>query len=947
MSAVEFTNLAAAAPAPTFALPNSSPCGTGVNCTYGQADEKWNAENHGNPLVPGGQLWLSQSEERCNTNLSQTKAMFSCQTRSEWITTPDAPLQFCPKLADQGALPRGDHFTAELTLPQPQAAPDAAEAAAIPSDAPAATSVAGPLEAMARALEDQAVNKAALAVCNRRKVIQPDSTVRWLLDSGVMLVAGYYAIMAPIRVDGMASGWSASTLAGYHTVEVVFGVFLLGEMVASALTAHMTQGWLLDDPWQCTVIYLKSWFALDLLSSFPLDLIFVWADMSQKTIGLAQLLHLLRVLQFPRLFSLPPRGILRPDKVWFKVSYLPYLKILWWIPVTTHCLTMCWTAVFRDSTDDYIHALYLVLETTSTVGYGDVTVETHGQRLFVSFLFCFSIFVNGIIVSRLTQLLVQADLSQDHDEVLQRTLAVLQRLSVPCEVQQEVISFQHHKLLTSTTSSTSSEVLNALPDSMRMHIQIFMRLGVVNTVPQFRVASPECQVALAQALVDLCVQPESDIVVEGAVGNDMYFIMHGCAKVHKNGVIFALLSGGSFFGHLALLSTRNRRTATVTTINYCSVLRLHKDSFDNIRRRFAEFSAAMEEEAQLVLVPETPEGQPHDASGNEGAPLQVELTQPTSTASDLEDSSQSIHLRQRFAHRLSVAKSVISGARFDIEEGGHTAPPASRQRSHRLLPIPGTDRRKSAVQVNRDSQLTAAVLAAQSYHHLSALRRVPTLSERSADLGPRRGTNAHGGAAGYEQSQSSRPAAQQNKELPLPGHQENHILASSMGTDASRLSIGGAHSYPSMRGRMQSTDPIAGSMHLRDPVMRILQQIQRDVAVTKELVVRVDACLEDMSAANSGMRPGRSLTGGLFPSREVTARSLGKEPTAAGSRHCLPTSRLQAAAGKVDKDQATQCTFGTSSSDPDAAHQGSSEAAESAPREGTPGSSAAGSGAAG
>eukprot|EP01065_Artemidia_motanka_P015696 TRINITY_DN19422_c0_g1_i1.p1 TRINITY_DN19422_c0_g1~~TRINITY_DN19422_c0_g1_i1.p1 ORF type:complete len:825 (+),score=261.49 TRINITY_DN19422_c0_g1_i1:59-2476(+) len=432
-----------------------------------------------------------------------------------------------------------------------------------------------------------------------------ESPVRWSFDMAAVLVTGYHAATVPARAAGLAD-WG-------HLVplEWVFTAVLLSDMVVSSRTAcdlvHAAM------PRRALLCYLRGWFPLDLVSALPFHLVARGAGCSPAVVACLEGTRLLRVLKFGGLFALTPSGFISPAVVWFKVTFLPYFMLLWWTLATVHWLAVVFIVVFDLGSADYVHAVYLVIETISTVGYGDVEVRTDAQKVFAVVLFVLGIVVNGYVVSGLTQLLVQADLSSDRSMVLKRTLAVLRQFSVPWAVQREVLSFQHHTL-GSNAGSSFSEVTGHLPVTMRVQISTFLRLHIVNRVPQFEAATPECQVALAQALTEHVVSPGDEICVEGEEGHEMYFVMYGCAEVHtREGSSLAVLRGGSFFGHIALLHSKSKRTAGVTAITYCELLSLDKTDFDAIRSNFAKFDAVMEEAGKIGCHPETAAQQDPDS----------------------------------------------------------------------------------------------------------------------------------------------------------------------------------------------------------------------------------------------------------------------------------------------------------------------------------------------
>jgi len=79
------------------------------------------------------------------------------------------------------------------------------------------------------------------------------------------------------------------------------------------------------------------------------------------------------------------------------------------------------------------------------------------------------------------------------------------------------------------------------------------------------------------------VQVETGKVMaqQGKTGWEFIFIVEGKARVEKNGKVIRQLSGGDFFGEIALIDGKPR-TATVTAETDMTVLIVHKTSFDHL-----------------------------------------------------------------------------------------------------------------------------------------------------------------------------------------------------------------------------------------------------------------------------------------------------------------------------------------------------------------------------
>jgi len=71
---------------------------------------------------------------------------------------------------------------------------------------------------------------------------------------------------------------------------------------------------------------------------------------------------------------------------------------------------------------------------------------------------------------------------------------------------------------------------------------------------------------------------------EGDVGREFFVILDGRVRVTVGGAPVALLGPGDSFGEIALLSTRGRRLATVTTASAAHVVVYNRAEFNSLLR---------------------------------------------------------------------------------------------------------------------------------------------------------------------------------------------------------------------------------------------------------------------------------------------------------------------------------------------------------------------------
>jgi hypothetical protein len=85
--------------------------------------------------------------------------------------------------------------------------------------------------------------------------------------------------------------------------------------------------------------------------------------------------------------------------------------------------------------------------------------------------------------------------------------------------------------------------------------------------------------------------PGDIVIAEGSYGTEMFFVEHGVLEVTftepntKEQIAVAMLSRGTFFGEASLFFA-DRRTASVSCVDFCELFVLQKDSLDTLLTRY-------------------------------------------------------------------------------------------------------------------------------------------------------------------------------------------------------------------------------------------------------------------------------------------------------------------------------------------------------------------------
>jgi voltage-gated potassium channel len=135
---------------------------------------------------------------------------------------------------------------------------------------------------------------------------------------------------------------------------------------------------------------------------------------------------------------------------------------------------------------------------------------------------------------------------------------------------------------------SDENVLKELPHTLAVDVLIHINKDILQKVEFFKNANDIFIREVVDMLTMETYLPEDYIIRQGEYGDCMYFLSIGTAEVVVNGNSVAKLGSGSPFGEMALVSG-DKRMASIRALDYCDVYRLHREGFERLRSRYAEF----------------------------------------------------------------------------------------------------------------------------------------------------------------------------------------------------------------------------------------------------------------------------------------------------------------------------------------------------------------------
>jgi voltage-gated potassium channel len=436
-------------------------------------------------------------------------------------------------------------------------------------------------------------------------IIREQSTFRFCWDVLVLALVVLSCVLVPYQ------------LAFVHSAEQVpnglmFAISLvfLVDIGLNFNTSYREAGSEIVDPAAIREHYMRGHFTVDLLASIPFGMLLLVAGNPQVGAFSAVLLvRLLVLLRLARFFVILGRW---ESFSWTDPAYLRVLKYMGMVLIFAHCIACLWFGVARmdgypedswvvaagiedsDPITQYVRSLYWTITTMTTVGYGDISPGRTAEYLLASIIMLMGASVYAFIIGGIASLLGSLQAAKNsHREHMESVEQYLRARRIPAHLGTRVHDYYEY-LWSRQKGLNEQAMLHDLPDSLRLDIMLHLARDVLQQVPLFRHCSPVLRNSLLVALEPATYAPANYLVRENEVGGSIIFITRGVVEIIAGDEqkSYGTLGPGDYFGYLSL-ALNEPRSGSVRASEYCEVLILDKETYDDFSVRYPEFVEVM------------------------------------------------------------------------------------------------------------------------------------------------------------------------------------------------------------------------------------------------------------------------------------------------------------------------------------------------------------------
>jgi CRP-like cAMP-binding protein len=436
-------------------------------------------------------------------------------------------------------------------------------------------------------------------------ILTPFGKNRWRWDMYMMLLIAYVATFSVflrsfIPVIRPRTPW--------FWIEILIDVSFTVDVILCFRTAYITRHLKLEtDKRRIVMHYLKTWFTVDALGTFPWDLLAYFALNSRATIGWLQLPRLLRlfrifkVMRTLRAFRFK-QHVTRLE-VRLRLKY-GYIRLAWLIVVI--CLIAHWggclfylvgvlsgpvesswigqEGVPADKAGRYLYSVYYTTVTITTVGYGDVTPQNALERVYSIVLMLVGALTLAYIISQVGEIV--AGLSSKESLYRQRVDELTEfvgKNSVPPELAFDLRRYFQHRA-TYLDTEEFQPLLRLMSPYLRAKVMAHLYEDTLNASVLLGAIDNGRREDVYVSMISGLARPGEALYMEGDKSECIFTVLHGHVVLEDSEHRTTKVGQGAVFGEDELLFNRCRR-GSARAVEYCSYARVPRDAIMAVLRR--------------------------------------------------------------------------------------------------------------------------------------------------------------------------------------------------------------------------------------------------------------------------------------------------------------------------------------------------------------------------
>ena len=445
-------------------------------------------------------------------------------------------------------------------------------------------------------------------------------------DMAILFTIVLQGIYVPLLIS-----FEFSVTIEFVYFDFVLTILLLFDIFMNFNSGFLKKGAVVMNRYLVAKHYLKTWFFIDLVSSFPYDWILNGSifeqgsnEHSQK--NMAKATKLLRVIRISRLFRIIRLIKLMKVKFYlykiedylnsefsgkiissFRIMTVVFLIAHWnaciWHFITHYYITEeTWlnTVIFSDYTEQeiYVYSLYWSMYTMISVGYGNIQIKSTGERIIAIFSMIIASVMFGFLFGEASSIIQKETEQESNYRELRTNLnLIMSNYKIPKELRQRVRKYVEYTYETHWNTQKEADIINSLSVPLREEISHIINWPAFKHCGLFQKNFKSNVVeSLAYFFEKLNFSPYDNIIKQNEMERKIFFIIHGEVELFlfNSKRRIKLFENKGYFGEIGFFAN-HPRTASALSVGFSEILGLDYETTWKLIEKFPEELQALED----------------------------------------------------------------------------------------------------------------------------------------------------------------------------------------------------------------------------------------------------------------------------------------------------------------------------------------------------------------